>query len=222
MREVQDHWFREAKRQGYRSRAAFKLLEIDERRKILKRGDVVLDAGAAPGSWCQVAARRVGPRGRVVGVDLKHIERGNLVDEIDLVEGDLRNFDPATVGVERFDVVLSDMAPDTTGDHFGDHHRSIRLCHELLDRSTTWLKPGGNMVMKVFEGEAYRDLLDRMSSRFHTSKGFKPKASRSESVEMFVFGLDHKPDGDRSDADGTDDEHDLPPRRRPPAAGWNR
>ena len=221
MREVQDHWFREAKRKGYRSRAAFKLLELDDRRRILRKGDVVLDAGAAPGSWCQVAASRVGPKGRVVGVDLKSIERGNLPPEIDLVEGDLRTFDPSSVGVERFDVVLSDMAPDTTGDHFGDHHRSVRLCHELLDRCTTWLKPGGNMVMKVFEGEAYRDLLDRVSKRFGTSKGFKPKASRSESVEMFVFGLDHDPSGDATDVDEAGPDA-LPPRRRPPSPGWNR
>ena len=220
MREVQDHWFREAKRQGFRSRAAFKLLEIDERRKILKKGDVVLDAGAAPGSWCQVAAKKVGRTGRVVGVDLKPIERGDLPPEIDLIEGDLRSYDPAASGIDRFDVVLSDMAPDTTGDHFGDHHRSIRLCHELLDRCSEWLKPGGNLVLKVFEGEAYRDLLDRMSKRFGTSKGFKPKASRSESVEMFVFGIDHDPKGDIADGDGPD-EPALPPRRRPPSPGWN-
>ena len=221
MREVQDHWFREAKRQGFRSRAAFKLIEIDDRRRILRKGDVVLDAGAAPGSWCQVAAKKVGARGRVVGIDLKPIERGDLPPEVDLIEGDLRSYDPAASGIEHFDVVLSDMAPDTTGDPFGDHHRSIRLCHELLDRCSTWLRPGGNLVLKVFEGGAYRDLLDRMSKRFGTSKGFKPKASRSESVEMFVFGIDHDPKGDLAGADDQD-EPALPPRRRPPSPGWNR
>ena len=221
MREVQDHWFREAKRQGFRSRAAFKLIEINDRRRILRKGDVVLDAGAAPGSWCQVAAKKVGARGRVVGIDLKPIERGDLPPEVDLIEGDLRSYDPAASGIEHFDVVLSDMAPDTTGDPFGDHHRSIRLCHELLDRCSTWLRPGGNLVLKVFQGGAYRDLLDRMSKRFGTSKGFKPKASRSESVEMFVFGIDHDPKGDLAGADDQD-EPALPPRRRPPSPGWNR
>ena len=116
MREVQDHWFREAKRQGYRSRAAFKLIEIDDRRKILSKGDLVLDAGAAPGSWCQVAAKRVGPRGRVVAIDLKRIDRHLMPETVELIEGDLREFDPAEVGIERFDSVLSDMAPDTTGE----------------------------------------------------------------------------------------------------------
>ncbi len=216
MRDVQDHWFREAKKQGYRSRAAFKLIEIDDKRKILARGDLVLDAGAAPGSWCQVAARRVGPRGRVIGVDLKRIDRHLMPDTVDLVEGDLRDFDPKDLEIDRFDVLLSDMAPDTTGDPFGDHHRSVRLCHELLDRASDWLRPGGNLVMKVFEGEAYRDLLDRVAGLFEKSKGFKPKASRGESVEMFVVAQGHRPVDHRSN-----DEETVPAPPRPrPAPGW--
>lgn len=219
MREVQDHWFREAKREGYRSRAAYKLIEIDDRRQVLRRGDVVLDAGAAPGSWCQVAARRVGPRGRVVGVDLKRMDRHLMPDHVDLVEGDLRDFEPIAVGIERFDVMLSDMAPDTTGDTFGDHHRSVRLCHELLDRGGRWLRPGGNLVMKVFEGEAYRDLLDRAGAMFEKAKGFKPKASRGESVEMFVVCLGHRPE---AHPDQADDSDALAPPRPIPKPGWGR
>lgn len=217
MRDVQDHWFREAKRQGYRSRAAFKLIEIDERRQVIARGDVVLDAGAAPGSWSQVAAKRVGSRGRVVAVDLKKIDTHLMPDEIELIEGDLRDFDPASVGVETFDVLLSDMAPDTTGNPFGDHHRSVRLCHDLLDRARLWLRPGGNLVMKVFEGEAYRDLLDRTAGMFEKSKGFKPKASRGESVEMFVTGLGHRPE---AEVGPPDDPHLLAPPRPKPSPGW--
>ena len=219
MREVQDHWFREAKREGYRSRAAYKLIEIDDRRRVLRRGDVVLDAGAAPGSWCQVAARRVGPRGRVVGVDLKRMDRHLMPDHVELVEGDLRAFEPTAVGIDRFDVMLSDMAPDTTGDTFGDHHRSVRLCHELLDRAGRWLRPGGNLVMKVFEGEAYRDLLDRAGNLFEKAKGFKPKASRGESVEMFVVCLGHRPE---TDPDRGDDSDVLAPPRPIPRPGWGR
>ena len=219
MREVQDHWFREAKREGYRSRAAYKLIEIDDRRRVLRRGDVVLDAGAAPGSWCQVAARRVGPRGRVVGVDLKRMDRHLMPDHVELVEGDLRAFEPTAVGIDRFDVMLSDMAPDTTGDTFGDHHRSVRLCHELLDRAGRWLRPGGNLVMKVFEGEADRDLLDRAGNLFEKAKGFKPKASRGESVEMFVVCLGHRPE---TDPDRGDDSDVLAPPRPIPRPGWGR
>lgn len=219
MREVQDHWFREAKRQGYRSRAAFKLIEIDDRRKVLAKGDLVLDAGAAPGSWCQVAAKRVGPKGRVVGVDLKRIDTHLMPETVELIEGDLREFDPAEVGIDRFDAVLSDMAPDTTGDRFGDHHRSVRLCHDLLDRSRTWLRPGGNLVMKVFEGEAYRDLLDRAAGTFEKAKGFKPKASRGESVEMFVVCLGHRPEEGGGDAGEPADPSMIPAPPRP-KPGW--
>mgnify|MGYP001969765853 CR=1 FL=1 len=217
VRDVQDHWFREAKRLGYRSRAAFKLIEIDDKRRILKKGDLVLDAGAAPGSWSQVAARRVGPRGRVIGVDLKRIDRHLMPDTVEFVEGDLCEFDPAMFGVDRFDVLLSDMAPDTTGDPFGDHHRSIRLCNDLLDRAASWLNPGGNLVMKVFEGEAYRDLIDRSGSWFEKTKGFKPKASRSESVEMFIVCQGFRP----RDPDTTVevDPRLAPPRPRP-SPGW--
>lgn len=217
MRDVQDHWFREAKRQGYRSRAAFKLIEIDQRWRVMARGDLVLDAGAAPGSWSQVAIKRVGPRGRVVAIDLKKIDTHLMPEEIELIEGDLREFEPASVGVEHFDVLLSDMAPDTTGDPFGDHHRSVRLCNELLDRARHWLRPGGNLVMKVFEGEAYRDLLDRTAGMFEKSKGFKPKASRGESVEMFVTGLGHRPEGE---IEPSDDPHELAPPRPKPSPGW--
>ena len=220
MREVQDHWFREAKRQGYRSRAAFKLIEIDDRRKILSKGDLVLDAGAAPGSWCQVAARRVGPRGRVVAIDLKRIDRHLMPETVELIEGDLREFDPLEVGIERFDTVLSDMAPDTTGDRFGDHHRSVRLCHDLLDRSRTWLRPGGNLVMKVFEGEAYRDLLDRAAAMFDKAKGFKPKASRGESVEMFVVCQGHRPESEDAGSEEPVDPSMVPAPPRP-KPGWS-
>ena len=217
MRQVQDHWFREAKRLGYRSRAAFKLTEIDDKRKILKKGDTVLDAGAAPGSWCQVAAKRVGPGGRVVAVDLKRIDRHLMPDSVELVECDFNEFDPGSVGIDLFDVLLSDMAPDTTGDPFGDHHRSIRLCNELLDRAAIWLRPGGNLVMKVFEGEAYRDLLDRTATLFEKSKGFKPKASRAESVEMFVVATGHRPSNGGS---ADDDAEPLAPPRPPLSPGW--
>ena len=220
MREVQDHWFREAKRQGYRSRAAFKLIEIDDRRKVLSKGDLVLDAGAAPGSWCQVAAKRVGPRGRVVAIDLKRIDRHLMPETVELIEGDLREFDPAEVGIERFDTLLSDMAPDTTGDRFGDHHRSVRLCHDLLDRARTWLRPGGNLVMKVFEGEAYRDLLDRAAGTFEKAKGFKPKASRGESVEMFVVCHGHRPESASPESEEPIDPSMIPAPPRP-KPGWS-
>lgn len=215
MRDVQDHYFKQAKREGYRSRAAYKLIEIDERKKILRSGQRVLDLGAAPGSWSQVAARRVGRRGEVIGVDLKLIDPTGVPENVRFIECDLREISFEELGGLPFDVIVSDMAPDTTGDPFGDHHRSMRLCHDLLDRSANWLKLGGNLVMKVFEGEAYRDLLDRVQKEFDKGKGFKPKASRNESVEMFVVAH-----GYRGSSENEEHEHPpLPPRK--PSAGWS-
>ena len=222
MRDVQDHWFRQAKREGYRSRAAFKLKEIDDKKKVLSKGDRVLDCGAAPGSWCQVASRRIGPRGSVIGVDLKLIDPSGLPPNVILREADLREVDLASLGGAAFDVVLSDMAPDTTGDHFGDHHRSIRLCNELLDRAGTWLRPGGNLVMKVFEGEAYRDLLDRAGSMFEKAKGFKPLASRGESVEMFVICSKHLTASEKAaESSGAAEVEEIAPPRPKPGPGWS-
>jgi 23S rRNA (uridine2552-2'-O)-methyltransferase len=192
-RELHDHYFREAKREGYRSRAAYKLIEIDDRRRVLSRGDRVLDCGAAPGSWLQVAGKRVGPKGVVVGVDLKPIQPDfQPLTNIRLAVGDLNEMEPADLmalagdATRRYDVVISDMAPDTSGVPFSDHHASIRLCERLLDLCPAVLKGGGHLVMKVFEGEAYPELLQRTRSAFEKVKGFKPKASRDSSVEMYV------------------------------------
>ena len=227
MREVQDHYFREAKREGYLSRAAYKLIEIDDRRKILKRSDAVLDCGAAPGSWLQVASQRVGERGMVVGIDLQPIRftARNVIS----IEGDLREIgDEALLAPIRarggagaknrlFDVILSDMAPSTTGDPRADHFRSVQLCEALLDRGPGLLAPGGSLVMKVFEGESYPGLLKRAGALFEQCKGFKPKASRSESVEMYIVGQGYRPVA----SGAREPEHDAaPPRRRP--TGWSR
>ncbi|MBX3355888.1 MAG: RlmE family RNA methyltransferase [Phycisphaeraceae bacterium] len=186
MKEVQDHFFRLAKERGYRARSAFKLLEIDERFRVLKSGLRVLDVGAAPGSWTQVAAAKVGPRGRVVAVDLKTIDPRGLPASVELIQADLNELDSARFGDHAFDLVLSDMAPDTTGVPSGDSAVSVRLCNALLDRAEGWLRPGGSLVMKVFEGAEYPALLRRAQRLFEVAKGFKPKSSRAESVEMFI------------------------------------
>jgi 23S rRNA (uridine2552-2'-O)-methyltransferase len=186
MKEVQDHFFRLAKEQGYRARSAFKLIEIDDRKQLIRKGDRVLDMGAAPGSWTQVAAQRVGPKGFVVGVDLKAIDPRGLPGNVRLLQADLMELEPGHFGGEPFDVVISDMGPDTSGDPFGDSIRSVNLCNALLDRFPLWLRRGGHATMKVYEGSEYPALLRRCAALFAESKGFKPKSSRAESVEMFV------------------------------------
>ncbi len=188
MKEIQDRWFRMAKEQGYRARSAFKLIEIDDRRRVLKRGARVLDVGAAPGSWTQVAAQRVGPTGMVCAFDLKAIDPAGLAANVRVMQADLN-----TLGVDSFDgipfdAVISDMGPDTSGDASGDSIRSIALCNALLDRIPHWLRRGGHFVMKVYEGGGYPALLKRADALFDEVKGVKPESSRAESVEIFVVG----------------------------------
>ncbi len=230
--EVHDHYFHQAKRDGYRSRAAYKLIEIDDKRKLLRKGQHVLDCGAAPGSWLQVAGRRIGPNGVVVGVDLKPIEPNFRETNIRLIQGDFREldaremllaagFDESDLASDaRFDVVLSDMAPYTTGEHFRDHHRSIRLCQTLLEQTPKLLAPGGPLVMKVFEGEAYADLLAQTRAMFKRVKGFKPKASRGTSTEMFVIAEGFHPDAASGEAHDDADDPDRRPPQRKPSTGW--
>ena len=230
MRELHDHYFRQAKSEGYRSRAAYKLKEVDDRRRVLKRGDCVLDCGAAPGSWMQVAAERVGERGRVVGVDLLAIEPIHDKTNVAFVQGDLAEVDDATLlaaaGLDvsdrraRFDVIISDMAPNTSGERSADHHRSIRLCELVLDRAVTLLKPGGNLVMKVFEGERSAELMTRTKQLFEHAKGFKPKASRSESFEMYVIALGYRGAGAAQGEASTQPESNERPLPPDVKRGW--
>ena len=216
MKEVQDHWFRLAKEEGYRSRAAYKLIHIDDRSRVIRRGNRVLDAGAAPGSWSQVAATRVGPKGEVVAVDLKLINSGGYPPNVHLLQADLRDLELNELGGHPFDVILSDMAPDTTGDPMGDGFRSARLCHELLDRAALWLRVGGNLVMKIFEGAEYPEVLKRSTRMFDEAKGYKPRASRAESVEMFVICHGFRGNDGRAQ---TVEDALLPKRKR--SKGWD-
>tara|TARA_B100001964_G_C14189636_1_gene580398 strand:+ start:410 stop:1051 length:642 start_codon:yes stop_codon:yes gene_type:complete len=209
-RELHDFFFKEAKRKGYRSRAAYKLTEIDDKRHVLSKGDFVLDLGAAPGSWLQVVSERIGEHGKVVGVDLKVIDEG-LPNNVTTMQEDVTLLTPDTFEGKLFDVILSDMAPSTTGTKTIDHHGSVNLCHTTLDLSATLLKPSGNLIMKVLEGEAYPELLKRCENCFESAKGFKPKASRAVSTEMFLVCIDRNKDMPKP--------LELAPA--PPTSGWN-
>jgi len=222
MREVQDHYFKLAKKDKYLSRAAYKLIEIDERRKVMRPGDRVLDCGCAPGSWLQVAARSVKPHGAVVGIDLQPITH-RFDPIVKVVTGDFTTTRPETllelagVPTRLFDVVLSDMAPNTSGDPSSDHFRSVRLCESVIEVCPALLVEGGNLVMKVFEGTGYRDLVKRVEGMFDQARGFKPKASRSESVEMFIVATGFQPG--QAKADQHLEDAQSPPKRKP-STGW--
>lgn len=186
-RQLNDPYVREAKAKGYRSRAAFKLLELDGKFHFLRKGATVLDLGAAPGGWSQVAASRVGPTGRVVAIDLLEVA---LIAGVEILQGDLREAETvqraeAALG-GKADVVLSDMAAPTTGHRATDHLRTVALFEAALDLAEHVLKPGGTFVGKVFQGGAAGDLLARIKQCFCEVKHVKPPASRAESVELYL------------------------------------
>ncbi len=192
-RVLHDKYFKQAKEEGYLARSAYKLKELQERFRIIRSGDRVLDLGCAPGAWLQVAGEIVGPQGVLVGLDLSPVDHRLLPNAFTIV-GDANEVDPATLMGESglpFDVVLSDMAPNTSG--HGDDLRSSHLCHRVLDLAGSVLRPGGNLAMKILEGAMYSDILGRTRGMFPDAKGFKPKSSREVSREMFIVGTRFRP-----------------------------
>ena len=191
-RQLNDPYVEEAKRRGYRSRAAFKLIEIDDKYRLLKPGMTVVDLGAAPGGWSQIAAERVGSaegRGQVLAVDLAAIEPLPGVEALAL---DVSASDaPAAIRAQlkggRADVVLSDMASPATGHRPTDHLRVIALVEAALDLAEDVLKPEGTFLAKVFQGGAGGELVSRLKRSFAKVQHVKPKASRPESPEVYVL-----------------------------------
>jgi 23S rRNA (uridine2552-2'-O)-methyltransferase len=184
-----DHFHRRAQKQGFRARAVFKLQEIDEKHRVLRPGMRVLDLGCAPGSWLQYAADRVGPGGRLVGIDRAAIDLA--LPNLRLLVGDVFEVDPAALLGElaRFDAVLSDMAPDTTGIRHVDQTRSEALFERALDIATATLAHGGCLVGKLFQGPDFQRLIARCRGEFSAVKMQKPKGSRQESIEQYVVAL---------------------------------
>jgi 23S rRNA (uridine2552-2'-O)-methyltransferase len=191
-RQLNDPYVEEAKRQGYRSRAAFKLAEIDDKHRLLKPGMIVVDLGAAPGGWSQVAAARVGAgqgKGKVVAADLSAIEPvpGVEVLALDVSEPDAGERIKAALGGRLADAVLSDMAAPATGHKPTDHLRVVALAEAGLDVAEDVLKPGGVFLAKVLQGGADKDLMTRLKQGFAKVQHIKPKASRADSAEVYVL-----------------------------------
>jgi len=191
-RQLNDPYVAAAKRDGYRSRAAYKLLEIDDKYRLLKPGSRVVDLGAAPGGWTQIAVRKSGADsgggGDVVGIDLLPVEPipGARFLELDFTSDDA----PETLKRELggpADTVLSDMAASATGHKATDHLRIMNLCEMALDFAIDVLKPGGSFLAKVLQGGAERDLMEALKRNFQSVRHVKPKASRSDSAEMYVL-----------------------------------
>lgn len=197
-RTLHDPYFKQAKAEGYLSRAAYKLKQIQESKGLIKHGDRVLDLGCAPGAWLQVAQEYTGPEGVVVGIDLQPVKSRfapGIVHEVgDAFETPPEHLTELAGGL--YDIVLSDMAPKTSG--VNDHERSIALCERVLELAMGCLKPTGHLAMKVFEGGMYNDLLSTTRTVFSRVKGYKPKASRDVSREMYVIAHGFVPHADQS------------------------
>ena len=184
-RHVTDPYVRKARAQGYRSRAAFKLLELDEKEQLFRPGQLDVDLGAAPGGWSQVAVSKVGPTGRVVAVDLLKIAP---ITGVRMLQKDFR--DAAVIEAlegAKADVVLSDLSPNLSGIPGVDQARAAEMTHAAIDFCLRHLKPDGVFLVKLFHGEAFDEVLARLKQAFRKVSVKKPAASRGESAETYVL-----------------------------------
>lgn len=197
MKEVQDYYFKKAQKEGYPARSVYKLEEANLKYGFLKRGGKVLDIGSYPGSWSLYAAKIIGPQGLVVGVDLQNGSR-RLEDgraRIEFVRGDIMAEETVaaiTAFAPEFQVVLSDMAPQTTGNKWSDQQKSLDLSRRAFDLARKFLAQNGVFYCKVFDGEDCKGFFDEVRSCFQKAKIVKPKSSRPESRELFVLGMGYK------------------------------
>jgi len=189
-----DEYVLRARREGYRSRASYKLLEIDEKFDLFRPGSVVVDLGAAPGGWTQIAVNKSGPKGFVVGLDLLNIEPldGAMFIEGDFTEEKVLAELMAVLQDRPVDLVISDMAPNLSGMREIDQPMAIYLTELALEFACSTLRPGGALVMKCFEGSGVNEIRELIRNNFKQLNNFKPKASRGKSREIYVLGRKFK------------------------------
>ncbi|MCC8417397.1 MAG: RlmE family RNA methyltransferase [Rickettsia endosymbiont of Bryobia graminum] len=198
-RQLNDPYVSRAKIDGYRSRAAYKLLEINDKFKLLKPGMKIVDLGAAPGGWSQVVAKiiksdQLDSNNNIVAIDLLEIKpiAGVKTLQKDFFAEDAEQIILEMLEGRKPDLVMSDMAANTIGHGATDHIRTAALCEHAVDFAIKILKPGGHFIAKIFRGGAENDLLNKVKLNFHIVKHFKPNASRKESVEVYLVALDRK------------------------------
>ena len=193
MKKIKDHYFHKAKRNGYVARSAYKLEEIDKKHRIIRKGNLVLDLGCSPGSWLQYASRKVGEEGEVLGVDLLPVNY-SLPVHVKVLQADI--FELTAKDLEMsggmVDVILSDMAPKTTGIRATDAQRSYVLNQQVLLLAEELLRPQGMLLVKAFQGASLGELRNAFRNSFAKVKLSKPKSSRAESVEIFLLGMGKK------------------------------
>jgi 23S rRNA (uridine2552-2'-O)-methyltransferase len=190
----QEHFYKKAKTEGYRARSAYKLKQIQKRFQVMKQGDTVVDLGAAPGGWSQVAQEIVGNQGMVVGIDLQKI---TPIDGIVFFKGDITDKASLStlkqsIGNKDADIILSDMSPNISGNYSVDHARSIYLSQQAYDVAKQLLSEKGNFVCKIFQGELLQEFVSTLKNQFQSIKRFSPKASRKSSSEIYLIGKSFK------------------------------
>ncbi|HCE59418.1 MAG TPA: 50S rRNA methyltransferase, partial [Wolbachia sp.] len=186
-RHLNDQYVRKTNKDGYRSRSAYKLVEIDKKFKLLQSGQRVIDLGAYPGGWSQVASQKTKD---VIAIDLKPMD---TINGVEFIQCDIINEFAALkeqLQDQKFDVILSDMAPGSCGLQSLDHIRIMLLCEAALNLAKHFLNHGGKLVVKIFQGESDKDFYNELKKVFKTVKYFKPQSSRSESTEMYLVSLD--------------------------------
>ena len=191
---VNDHYVHLAQKDGYRARAAYKLLEINEKDHLLKQGMYVADLGAAPGSWSQIAAKLVGDSGRVFALDILEMP---AIPGVEFLQGDFReeailNSFSEMLNGRQLDLVICDMAPNISGNAVTDQAKSMYLCELALEFSQCYLKPGGSFLVKVFQGYGFDEFMVAMRKQFTSVVSRKPKASRDRSNEIYLLGKQKK------------------------------
>lgn len=190
-----DYYFKKAKADNFAARSVYKIEEIDQRFKLIKSGDQVLDLGCAPGSWSQYASQKIGKGGRILGIDLQRV--AITLPNALMVEADFREVDLPSLALShgfkpQFNLVLSDMAPKTTGIKFADQAKSLELCEIALQCATQVLTPGGHFVCKLFHSDDFKAFKGLCEIHFETVEVLKPKSVRQGSKEIFFIGIRRK------------------------------
>ncbi|MFQ6021281.1 MAG: RlmE family RNA methyltransferase [Acidiferrobacterales bacterium] len=198
-RHASDAFVRRARTEGYRSRAAYKLIELDERFGLFRPGMTVVDLGAAPGGWAQYVRRQVGTRGHVLAQDLLPMEP---LSGVEFIHGDIGDPTVLDLVIERLsgravDLVISDIAPNISGDRVSDQMRAIGLGGKALALAVATLKPGGGLLLKTFQGEGFSDLRQALQQHFDKVLTCKPRASHARSREIYLFGKDFQDRGEQ-------------------------
>jgi len=193
-----EYYTRKAREDNYPARSVYKLQQIDEKFDLIKAGDEVLDLGCSPGSWLLYLAKKIGPDGKVIGIDVLDLKI-EIPKNAKFIKSDVMEYVPTSVGIptmvgRKFDVIVSDLAPNTSGEHFIDTEKSLEFCERALEIVQNNLKSGGNFLCKILEGEGINDFFKKVETNFAFAKRYKPLASRKESREIYIIGKNYAAD----------------------------